>query len=117
MCECMLERVQTMHGLEVLWQVPSDGPPAGVLFLAHGCSHSGSDWWPSSARCPHCLGLPEEVRVRRAALARGYAVVAVTSFNRNSKCWHNTAPDRSEDMKVWALAGGWGAGAGGAAHA
>ena len=86
-----------MHDLEVLWEVPKK--PKRVLFVAHGCSHAGSDFWPASPACKHCLGLPEEVAVRQAALKRGYAVVAVTSFNRESGCWHNTAPARSEDLR------------------
>jgi hypothetical protein len=89
---------QTIRGLEVLWEVP--GAPKGVLFLAHGCGHGAPNFWPPSQQCPFCIGLPEEVRVREAALRRGYAVVAVTSFNRTSKCWHNTQPKRSEDLKV-----------------
>jgi uncharacterized protein YaeQ len=74
-----------------------DRKVADLRFLA---AQQGSDFWPPSKRCKHCLGLPEEVRVREAALRRGYAVVAVTSFNRTSKCWHNTQPKRSEDLKV-----------------
>ncbi|PSC67478.1 aci-reductone dioxygenase [Micractinium conductrix] len=89
---------RVIDDLETLWQVPSS--PKGLLFVAHGCSHSGSDFWPPSAdACPHCLGLPEELVVRRAALRRGYAVIAITSFDRDTMCWHNTAPERSEDLK------------------
>lgn len=90
-----------MHDLETLWEVPRK--PKGVLFVAHGCSHQGSDFWPASQRCKHCLGLPEEMGVRAAALKRGYAVVAVTSYNRDSRCWHNTQAKRSEDLKVWPM--------------
>ncbi|KAL4457968.1 hypothetical protein ABPG75_012833 [Micractinium tetrahymenae] len=90
-------KVRTIRNLETLWEVPEQ--PRGVLFVAHGCSHSGSDWWPPSPRCRHCLGLPEEMAVRRAALRRGYAVIAVSSFDRDTKCWHNTAPSRSEDLQ------------------
>jgi len=96
---------QNISDLEVLWELPP--APLGVLFLAHGCSHSGSDFWPKSGRCMHCLGLPEEMRVRQAALRRGYAVVAVSSHNRETMCWHNTGADRSEDLKV-SRCGCWG---------
>ncbi len=147
---------QVIKDLETLWEVPHQ--PRGVLFVAHGCSHSGSDWWPPSQRCQHCLGLPEEMIVRRAvrpvllpflqghaampgpcnnstircagcnlllvcrkmhagmaaqrprsrhfarhstqAVERGYAVIAVSSFDRETKCWHNTAASRSEDLQV-----------------
>ena len=91
-------RMQNISELEVLWELPPS--PQGVLFVAHGCSHSGSDFWPKSGRCMHCLALPEEMRVREAALARGYAVVAVSSYNRETMCWHNTGADKSEDLKV-----------------
>ena len=90
--------LQVINDLETLWEVPAN--PKGVLFVAHGCNHQGSDFWLPSPRCRHCLGLPEEGVVRATALKRGYAVVAVTSFNRDSKCWHNTQPSRSEDLKV-----------------
>ncbi|KAL4426995.1 hypothetical protein ABPG77_009556 [Micractinium sp. CCAP 211/92] len=88
---------RVIKDLETLWEVPHQ--PRGVLFVAHGCSHSGSDWWPPSQRCQHCLGLPEEMIVRRAAVERGYAVIAVSSFDRETKCWHNTAASRSEDLQ------------------
>lgn len=78
-----------------------EGKPKGVLFVAHGCSHQGSDFWLPSPRCRHCLGLPEELRVTEMALRRGYAVVAVSSYNRDGdKCWQNRAPSKSEDLKV-----------------
>ena len=104
-CRCPLSsppapppRLQNISDLEVLWELPP--APMGVLFVAHGCSHSGSDFWPKSGRCMHCLGLPEEMWVREAALRRGYAVVAVSSHNRETQCWHNTGADKSEDLKV-----------------
>ena len=74
--------------------------PKGVLFVAHGCNHQAGDFWPASPRCLDCLGLPEEGVVRAAALKRGYAVVAVSSYNRTSKCWHNTEASRSDDLQV-----------------
>ena len=88
---------QTINDLEALWEVPAQ--PQRVLFVAHGCAHAGSDFWAPSPRCPHCLGLPQEQLVRAAALRRGYAVVAVSSFDRESKCWHNTQAWRSEDLR------------------
>ena len=73
---------QKIHDLETLWEVPAE--PKGVLLVAHGCNHQGGDFWPPSPRCRHCLGLPEEGVVRAAALRRGFAVVAVSSFIRTS---------------------------------
>jgi len=77
---------------EVVWQKPA-GAVKGVLLVFHGCSHSATDWWPKSAACPKCIGLPEEVNITRVALHRGYALVALSSAARNShKCWHASAP-------------------------
>lgn len=42
-------------GQEALWQLP-EGPAKGLLFLAHGCSHSATDFWERSEACPNCLG-------------------------------------------------------------
>ncbi len=43
--------------------------------------------WLPSPTCPSCLGLPEEMRIRRAGLQHGLIVVAVTSADRRSGCW------------------------------
>ena len=70
---------------EAMWELPGD--PHAVLLLAHGCSHSGTDFWAPTASCPKALGLPEEVRIVKAALSAGFAVVAITSSDRASGCW------------------------------
>jgi len=59
------------------------------MLALHGCSHSAGDWSDrdSSNDCPTCLALPEEMHIVRAALERGYAVLALSSQNRRSKCW------------------------------
>lgn len=72
--------------LEAVFQLPSKAP-RGVVFLAHGCSHSATDWWPKSVTCPQCIGLPVESSIVRHALSRQYAVVALSSYNRIHKCW------------------------------
>ena len=72
--------------LEYVFQVPPT-KVEGVLFLAHGCSHSATDWWPTSDSCPKCIGLPVERAVVREALNRSYLVVALSSSDRSSKCW------------------------------
>ena len=79
-----LERVA---GAEVVWQKPPGGRAKGVLLALHGCSHAATDWFPKGPRCAACLGLPEEVNVTGAALARGLAVVALSSADRDSGCW------------------------------
>lgn len=72
--------------IEVVYQIPPH--VKGVLFLAHGCSHQATDWWPKSPSCPHCFGLPIETNITREALyQRHYAVLAVSSEDRGHKCW------------------------------
>lgn len=80
------ERIQTSAGhVEAVWQAPSRA--VAVLLLAHGCSHSATDFFPASAGCPACTGLPEEALISAAALRAGFLVVAVSSENRETKCW------------------------------
>ena len=88
----MLPLTQTISERKTLWEVPAS--PKGVLLLCYGCNHQGSDFWPASDRCQDCLGLPGEVTLRTAAIKHGYAVIAVTSIDRSSKCWSG------EDLKV-----------------
>ena len=71
--------------IEVVYQAPA--APRGVLLILHGCSHRATDAWPKSDKCPECTGLPIETRVVASALARYWAVAAVTSHNRRSGCW------------------------------
>ena len=74
--------------VEAMWELPASGAPKAILFLAHGCSHSATDFWFPSSVCTTCLGLPEEVRIVKAALAAQYAVLAVSSSDRElSRCW------------------------------
>ncbi|PSC75566.1 hypothetical protein C2E20_1341 [Micractinium conductrix] len=69
------------------YEVPHD--PVGVLVMAHGCVHDAADFWPPGATCEECSGLPEEVAHTKQALARGYAVLAIDSKNRdfNNRCF------------------------------
>jgi predicted esterase len=82
---------EDIGGSEVVWQMPAPAqqqPVAGVLLALHGCGHYAGDWFPRSPSCPRCLGLPEELIITRAALARRLAVVAISSLDRDySKCW------------------------------
>jgi len=88
--------------IETVWQRPP-GEPRGIFFIAHGCKHQatdlfteiGPDGWRFEA-CPasnfgRCLGLPEEVRLRQAARARGYVVAAVSGGSGRQSCWHTAA--------------------------
>lgn len=81
-------RQATLQEHAVIWELPvGGGPPVAALLALHGCSHSAGDFWPPSATCADCLGLPEEVLIRRAALRRAMVVVAVSSADRRSGCW------------------------------
>lgn len=63
----------------------------GLVFLAHGCSHSGTDWWDKSTSCPECIGLPEEKRIVARLVQEGYIPIAVSSQDRlGSRCWAET---------------------------
>jgi len=80
------------EGIEYFWQAPWKRPK-GILFLAHGCAHSATDFWMPG-------GLPEEVKIVETALhVFQLAVVAVSSSNRRSKCW-NTQVDAKRVAKV-----------------
>ena len=79
---------EVINSVETVWQKPAS-TTRGLLLLAHGCQHSATDFWPHSAACTQCVGLPEEVRVTREALKAGWAVVAMSSQDRAfSRCWH-----------------------------
>lgn len=69
----------------MVWAKPAK--PTGVLFAAHGCGHAATDWFPKGPDCAGCTGLPEELNITAAALARGLALVAMTSADRDSGCW------------------------------
>ena len=73
--------------IDVKYEIPKYLPLKGILFVAHGCSHGAGDFWPRSDSCPDCLGLPEEIRIRKMALNRGYVVVAISSADRDVRCW------------------------------
>lgn len=77
--------VTRRNGNEVLWQLPPPSSPLrAALFAAPGCTIRATDFFDASPGCPRCTGLPEERRFTRAALSRGYAVLAVSS---RAKCW------------------------------
>lgn len=74
--------VEWRNGTDVIWQIPDS--PKAVLFLAHGCDQRAANFWDRSPKCPNCLGLPEERLIALEALARKFAVFAVSSAGR---CW------------------------------
>lgn len=72
---------ETRHGVAVAWQTPSAGttPVRGTLLLLHGYGGCPADFWD----------LPEESGITRAALAHGYAVLAV---GREGAFWSKARP-------------------------
>lgn len=75
--------LESIAGVEAVYELPS-GAPRGLVFLAHGCSHSALDFWPLSTSCEACIGLPEEVRIVRAIVAAGWGAIALSS---EATCW------------------------------
>eukprot|EP00927_Polykrikos_kofoidii_P008606 TRINITY_DN13587_c0_g1_i1.p1 TRINITY_DN13587_c0_g1~~TRINITY_DN13587_c0_g1_i1.p1 ORF type:complete len:421 (-),score=57.70 TRINITY_DN13587_c0_g1_i1:133-1320(-) len=101
------ERVAPSN-IETVWQRPHRGKPVrAVLFVAHGCQHQGTDivteegkdGWELSAchstNSGHCLGLPEELRLREVARNRGYLVMASSGGSGSESCWF-----RGDEAKV-----------------
>jgi hypothetical protein len=85
-----------INGTEFVWQLPPESHPKAILFLAHGCGHAMTDWFPQSPACPDCIGLPEEMAIVKLALETlQIMVVAMSSLDRTGfKCWSwHDAPD------------------------
>ncbi len=80
--------------IEVVYQLPPQQPIKGIVLLAHGCSHSATDWWPKSSSCESCIGLPIERTIVEEALRNGYIAVAQSSHNRKRKCWDSADSPR-----------------------
>ncbi|PSC73469.1 cytokinin riboside 5 -monophosphate phosphoribohydrolase LOG3-like [Micractinium conductrix] len=59
--------------------------------MLHRCGRNAEDFWPPSAACPQCIGMPEGVSIAKQALARGYALLAINSADRRvgpaTRCW------------------------------
>ena len=77
--------LEVISGATAVWQIPPS--PVGVLFLAHGCNHRATDFFPKTTSCSSCIGLPEEVRISKDALAAHLAVIAISSVDEDSRCW------------------------------
>ncbi|PIN08341.1 hypothetical protein CDL12_19085 [Handroanthus impetiginosus] len=74
--------VEFTNGTDLIWQIPNS--PKAVLFLAHGCNGRAANFWDKSPKCRNCFGLPEERLIVLHALARKFAVLAISSKGR---CW------------------------------
>eukprot|EP01041_Mallomonas_annulata_P005150 gene5150-10292_t len=79
---------QKIGGIEIVWQSPTT-TITGVVFLAHGCAHSATDWFPQSDSCRGCIGLPVEMDIVERFLTQGYVVFATSSIERVRKCWND----------------------------
>ncbi|KAL7581098.1 hypothetical protein ACA910_005899 [Epithemia clementina (nom. ined.)] len=91
-----------VEGIEFYWQLPPHdatdsrivSPPRAILFLAHGCNHAGSDWWPNDPiTCPECLGLPEERAIVAVAHSAKFRMITVAMSSHSEirrKCWGNS---------------------------
>ena len=90
-------------GIELVYQAPRAEQAKGLLLLAHGCSHSGTDWWPRGDLCPTCLGLPVEKSIVLEGLRRGYLVMALSSVNRKRRCWSDSDMPRAIIAIKWVL--------------
>ncbi|KAK6157512.1 hypothetical protein DH2020_011760 [Rehmannia glutinosa] len=92
--------VEFRNGTDLVWQIPDS--PKAVLFLAHGCSGRAVNFWDKSPNCPNCVGLPEERLIVLHALARKFAVLAVSS---KGICW-SLGEERwiVKDMIQWWIA-------------
>jgi len=80
---------EDINGTDVLYVEPDE--INGILFVAHGCSRSHTDWFVD---CERCIGLPEERAIVMEGLELGFIVVAISSKDRHRKCW-----GRSEDVE------------------
>lgn len=80
--------VELGEGIQIVYQIPMNiTSVVGVLLVAHGCSHSATDWWKMSDKCQKCIGLPVERSIVKMAVQSGMAVIALSSNNRGNKCW------------------------------
>lgn len=79
---------------EYLFQFPPHSatePLRGIMFVANGCSHSATDWFPPSPKCPHCRGLPEETSMVHFFLGHSFVVIvqSLSSKGREHRCWRS----------------------------
>lgn len=78
----------TSNTTEVVHAMPKT-KPKNIALLLHACSHDALKFFSPSATCPRCIGLSEEMQISRILLKQNYAILAITSQDRQSKCWSN----------------------------
>lgn len=84
-------RVAAADGTESVVQMMSGA--RGVVLLLHGCSHAATHWFPHSPGCADCIGLPEEVRITASVLRHGFVPLAVSSTDKQHRCWRTAMTD------------------------
>eukprot|EP01025_Chloroclados_australasicus_P017447 TRINITY_DN1890_c1_g1_i4.p1 TRINITY_DN1890_c1_g1~~TRINITY_DN1890_c1_g1_i4.p1 ORF type:complete len:349 (-),score=34.21 TRINITY_DN1890_c1_g1_i4:191-1237(-) len=99
---------QIVNDTEIFYELPGDDQKVkGLLFLAHGCKHRATDFWPKSELCVECMGLPEFSKMRQVALQLNYVVLAISSSDSETKCWDvrslTDANSKDADNVVYAL--------------
>jgi hypothetical protein len=94
-CGDLHRGLEGLEGVDFLWQ--GDCNPRAIFFVAHGCNHKMTDWWPRHENvCNECIGLPEEMAIVQMALRQKLVVVAASS---KRTCWssQNLASTASND--------------------
>lgn len=81
------------NGQELVYHLP-EHTPRGLLFVAHGCNHNALDFGLRSKACIKCIGLPVETQLVETALARGFAVLAVSAEKGKKACWKGNSAQR-----------------------
>ena len=76
---------ENIKGIEAVYQIPKS--PKLIVILLHGCSHSATDFFPKNEKCIHCIGLPIEVSIVTDLLTNKAIPLAISSHNRDHKCW------------------------------
>lgn len=94
--DVLIGNYEAVNDSEIVWQKPHNKDPTAAIFLAHGCAHSATDWWPKSSSCPNCIGLPVEMSIVEFFLSEDFLVVSTSSHDRISKCW------REKDIQITA---------------
>lgn len=84
-------------GTEVVYQRAATSRAAGSVLFFHGCQHSSTDYWEFGEYCLGCIGLPEEVRMIQLTLQRNLNAVAISSTNRERKCWSTRVDAKGPD--------------------
>jgi zinc transporter 2 len=72
------------ENIEWVWEQRPNSVTRGIVFLAHGCNHHSTDFWPSTVSCDKCIGLPEEQQIVSSLLNNNMLVFAMSSYHN---CW------------------------------